>query len=227
MHIGLIGGIGPAATEFYYRGLIERHAKAGTQLDLTIVHADVREMSANLMVGAAQAQAEIFARLLRRLAAAGAELAAVTSMGGHFCIRELLAISPLPLVNAIPAVDAAIRARGLQKVGIIGTRVVMETGLYGGITATGVVRPEEDELDNIHTAYITMAGEGRVSDGQRHVFFAAGRELCQAQGAEAIVLGGTDLFLAFAGEDCGFPTLDCADIHVDALYRRSVAGQPA
>ena len=48
MHIGLIGGIGPAATEFYYRGLIDRHAAAGTTLDLTIAHADVREMSRNL-----------------------------------------------------------------------------------------------------------------------------------------------------------------------------------
>jgi aspartate racemase len=227
MHIGLIGGIGPAATEFYYRGLIDRHTRAGTQLDLTIAHADVREMGANLMAGAAQAQAEIFAGLLGRLAAAGVELAAVTSMGGHFCIRELLPISPLPLVNAIPEVDTAIRARGLGTVGIIGTRVVMETGLYGGITAARIVRPEGDALDEVHTAYITMAGEGRVTDAQRRAFFATGRRLCQAQNAEAVVLGGTDLFLAFAGQDCGFPTLDCADIHVDALYRRSVAGQPA
>ena len=99
MHIGLIGGIGPAATEFYYRGLIDRHAKAGTAPDLTIVHADVREMAANLASGDAQKQAEIFARLVQRLAAAGAELAAVTSMGGHFCIQELIAISPLPAIE--------------------------------------------------------------------------------------------------------------------------------
>ncbi len=227
MHIGLIGGIGPAATEFYYRGLIDRHAKTGTELDVTIAHANVREMGANLAAGAAQAQAESFARLLRRLAAAGAELAAVTSMGGHFCIRELQAISPLPLLNAVPEVDAAIRARGLRTVGIIGTRTVMETGLYGGITSARIVRPEGDALDEVHTAYITMAGEGRVTEAQRRVFFSVGRQLCEESGADVIVLGGTDLFLAFAGEDCGFPTLDCADVHVEALYRRSVAGQPA
>jgi aspartate racemase len=43
------------------------------------------------------------------------------------------------------------------------------------------------------------------------------------QGADAVMLGGTDLFLAFQGQDCGFPVLDCADVHVDALYRRSIA----
>ena len=229
MHIGLIGGIGPAATEFYYRGLIDRHAAAGSAPDLTIVHADVREMAANLASNNAQRQAEVFAGLIRRLAAAGAELAAVTSMGGHFCIRELEAISPLPLLNAIPEVDAAIRQRNLRTIGLIGTRNVMESGLYGGITAARIVRPEGEAFEQVHTAYITMAGIGRVTEEQRRVFFSVGRQLCETRGADAIVLGGTDLFLAFAGQECGFPVLDCADVHVEALYRRSIAtpGQPA
>ena len=48
MHIGLVGGIGPAATEYYYRGLIELHGGSGIPLELTIVHADVRELAQNL-----------------------------------------------------------------------------------------------------------------------------------------------------------------------------------
>ena len=64
MHIGLIGGIGPAATEFYYRGLIDRHARSNTALDLTIAHADVREMARNLANRDAQKQADAFAPLL-------------------------------------------------------------------------------------------------------------------------------------------------------------------
>ena len=54
MHIGLIGGIGPAATEYYYRGLIERHAGPGRHLELTIVHADVRELAQNLTLNDAR-----------------------------------------------------------------------------------------------------------------------------------------------------------------------------
>ena len=223
MHIGLIGGIGPAATEFYYRGLIDRHARAGTVLDLTIAHANVAEMAQNLADNAAQKQAETFARLIHRLAAAGAELAAVTSLGGHFCIRELEAISPLPLLNIIPAVDAAIRQRNLTTIGIIGTRNVMQSGLYGGITAAQVVRPEGETPDQVHNAYIAMAMAGHVTDAQRQIFFSAGQHLCRAQGAEAVLLGGTDLFLAFTGQDCGFPVIDGADIHVDALFQRSTA----
>jgi aspartate racemase len=218
MHIGLIAGIGPAATDFYYRGLIDRHAQAGIPLDLTMAHADVREMSRNLVGGNPVRQAEIFAGLVQRMKGAGAEAAVITSMGGHFCVKELTAISPLPVLNAIPAVDAALAKRGLRKIGILGTRAVMESHLYGGIPSVEVVPTEA--LDRVHDTYVAMATIGHVTEAQRQVFFEEGRRL-RARGAEAIMLGGTDLFLAFAGHDPGFPVIDCADIHVDAIFATS------
>lgn len=220
MHIGLIAGIGPAATDFYYRGLIDRHVAAGVPLDLTMAHADVREMSRNLVGGNPTRQAEIFAGLVQRMKGAGAEAAVITSMGGHFCVKELMAISPLPVLNAIPAVDAALATRGLKKIGILGTRTVMESHLYGGIPSVEVVPTEGTALDRVHDNYVAMATIGHVTEAQRQVFFEEGRKLC-ARGAEAIMLGGTDLFLAFAGHDPGFPVIDCADIHVDAIFTRS------
>ena len=220
MHIGLIAGIGPAATDFYYRGLIERHVAGGTPLDLTMAHADVREMSRNLVGNNPVRQAEIFAGLVQRMKGAGAEAAVITSMGGHFCVQELMAISPLPVLNAIPAVDAALAKGKFRKIGILGTRTVMETKLYGGIPSVDVVPTET--LDLVHDNYVAMATVGHVTEAQRQVFFEAGRALC-ARGAEAIMLGGTDLFLAFAGHDPGFPVIDCADIHVDAICAQSAA----
>jgi aspartate racemase len=223
MHIGLIGGIGPAATDFYHRGLIERHAASGIPLELTIAYASAPEMSRNMAERRPDRQAEIFARLIHRLKAAGAAAAAVTSMGGHFCIKELEAISPLPLINGLDPVDAAVKARHHGKVGIIGTRTVMESRLYGKITAAEVLAPQGDELGRVHQCYVAMAQSGRVTEEQRRTFFEAGRRLCNERGAEAVLLGGTDLFLAFVGRDCGFPVMDCADIHVDAIYERSAA----
>jgi aspartate racemase len=224
MHIGLIGGIGPAATEFYYRGLTDRHAKSGTRLELTIANAEVRDLAQNLAAKDARRQAEIFAGLISRLKAAGAEVAAVTSMGGHFCIGELVPISPLPLLNGIPEVEAAIRRGKFKTVGIIGTRMVMETGLYGAISSASatVAVPAGAEFDEVQENYMAMARAGRVNDAQRRVFFAAGERLCRDQDAEVVLLGGTDLFLAFQGYDPGFPVLDCADVHVDAIYQASL-----
>ena len=222
MHIGMIGGIGPAATEFYYSGLIARHAKAGTKLDLTIAHADVRELSENVANRDAKKQAAIFARLIERLAAAGAREAVITSMAGHFTVGELEPISALPLINALPAVNAAIKERKLKKVGILGTRTVMEGRLYGAVASVEFVLPEGADLDAVHTSYVEMARTAHVTEAQRQIFFRVGLNLCKTKGAEAVMLGGTDLFLAFAGHDPGFAVIDCADIHVDAIYKRSV-----
>ena len=157
MHIGLIGGIGPAATEFYYRGLIDRHANSGTRLELTIANAEVRDLSQNLANKDARKQAAIFVALITRLKTAGAQAAAVTSMGGHFCIGELLPISPLPILNGVPEVDAAVRRGNFKTVGIIGTRMVMETQLYGAISSAAVVVPTGAELDEVHENYVAMA----------------------------------------------------------------------
>ncbi len=143
-------------------------------------------------------------------------------MGGHFCIRELEAISPLPMLNAIPEVAAEIGRRKFKTVGILGTRMVMETRLYGSISSAAVVVPEGEALDEVHKNYAEMAMVGRVTDAQRQVFFAQGEKLCRDQGAEVVLLGGTDLFLAFQGHDCGFPVLDCADVHVEAIYKKSL-----
>ena len=168
-------------------------------------------------------QAGIFAPLIARLKAAGAQAAAVTSMGGHFCVGELIPISPLPILNGIPEVDAAVTRGRFKTIGIIGTRMVMETRLYGAISSATVVVPLGAELDEVHESYAAMATAGRVSDAQRRVFFAAGERLCREQGAEVVLLGGTDLFLAFHGvvrrTSCRPQRrlVDCLHVHIGAI----------
>ena len=224
MHIGLIGGIGPAATCFYYQGIIRAVAIRGGELELTVVHASAETLIANFGRDDTLAQAEIFKRLIERLAAAGAKVAAVTSLGGHFCIAELKKISPLPLIDIVDAVAAAIQDGGYKKLGLIGTRKVMESRLYGGLSSVEIIVPDEPDLERVHQNYVAMAVPGIVTEAQREVFFSVGRRLCEDHGAEAVLLGGTDLFLAFDDRDCGFKTIDCAIIHIAALARAAAQG---
>lgn len=218
MHVGLIGGIGPAATVFYYTQLVQRHAAAGKKLDLTIVHGDPREVSQNMLARAPERQAQVFAGLIARLKAAGAEYAAVTSMGSHFCVRELELITTLPLINIIPAMADAVRAKGCRRVGIMGTRAVIETKCYGALGGIEVLAPEGDAVMATHQNYTDMAISGAATEQHREFFFREGRDLMR-RGAEAVVLGGTDMFLAFEGRDCGFPIIDSAAAHVEAVAR--------
>ena len=223
MQIGLIGGIGPAATDFYYRSLISAFAARNTPLELTIVHADTPTLLANLSSGDTRAQIEIYKRLTDRLRAAGAACVVVTSIAGHFCIDGFKEVSPLPVVDMIAEVSAAIKSRGLKRIGILGTRTVMETRFYGGVTYAEIVPPDGNDLNDVHDAYVAMAASGTVTDAQRAVFVAACQRLLKDNGVEAIMLGGTDLALVFNQQTAGFPLVDCAAIHVEAIVRSAIA----
>src|SRR5689334_18858431 len=112
MHIGLIGGIGPAATDFYYRRLISAFAARHTVLELTIVHADTATLLAHLASNDVGAQIAIYKRLTDRLVAVGAACVVVTSIAGHFCINGFKDVSPLPVVDMIAEVSVAVKKRG-------------------------------------------------------------------------------------------------------------------
>ena len=222
MQIGLIGGIGPPATDFYYRRLISTFAHAGAPLDMTIVHADTPTLIAHLAGNDVAAQVAIYSRLTQRLARAGAGCVAVTSIAGHFCIEAFKPVSPLPVIDMIAEVGRAIGSLGFRRIGILGTRTVMASRFYGGVTAAEIIPPAGAALDAVHQAYVDMATAGAVTAAQRAVFMAASHDLLQG-GVEAILLGGTDLALAFAG-DVGFPVVDCAAIHADAIAALAMAG---
>lgn len=222
MHIGLIGGIGPAATEFYYNRMAKAHDAVGAEMDVTIVHASVRELLRHVLADERQAQAEVFKGFVERLKASGAEMAAVTSLGGHFCIKELEAISPLPILNALPVLESYFKEHQIGRIGIMGTSAIMRSNLYGAVSAVEIVVPPGDQLQATHDNYVAMAFAAEASEAQRAFFFETGKTMCDAQGADAVLLAGTDLFLAFDGEDCGFPVLDGGQIHIDALVKASL-----
>ncbi len=222
MHIGLIGGIGPAATEFYYRNLVKRHNKAGSKMDLTIVHADVATLIGNFTNRAYAAQVDDYMKYVRRLQAAGCDAIATTSMAGHFCIEQLIEASPLPVINAIPVINDYFSAHGIGNVGLLGTGGVMKSKLYGGITSAKVLVPKDDVFEKVSETYFALARTGMCTDEQRDFFFNTGRGMIN-RGADAIMLAGTDLCLAFDGAAPGFPVIDSALVHVDTIFEASVA----
>ena len=205
-NLGLIGGLGPGATVHYYQELVK--AQAG---ELLIVHADMDRVLGDVQRGDRSGLAAYFARLIERLAHGGADLAAISAITPHMCIRELEQISPLPLVNIIEEVGVEIRSRGYRRVALFGTRFVVESRMFGMLEGVEVIVP--DQVEEIHEAYMrTVAGgtEGRA------ILTRIARELP----VDAIVLAGTDLALIFDETNTDFPHVDCARTHIQAIVRR-------
>jgi aspartate racemase len=216
VHIGLIGGIGVAATVVYYQRLAAAvAARAAEPLALTIVHGDIQELIRNNLADRRAEQARAFLPLVERLKAAGCDCAALTSLGAHFCVDELVALSPLPIVSGVAPLDAYFVGRGIRRIGLLGTRVVMRTRLYGKLARTEALALD-GEIDLIGQTYQDVAVAGVCSPSQRALFLDAGQRLIAA-GAEAIVLAGTDLNLAFDGQNPGYPVIDALDVHVALL----------
>ena len=210
MHIGLIAGIGPAATDFYYRGLIDRHVAGGIPLDLTMAHADVREMSRNLVGNDPKRQAEIFAGLALRLKAAGAEVLAMPCNTAHAHAAAIRAAG-LPFVDMVAETAKAAAAGGAQRIGVLATPG--GEALYAAaLDAEGVEMVGLSEADRARfMAVVFGVKAGDTGPEQR----TAMRELAAAlvtAGAQGIIGGCTEVPLLLDAGDVAVPLTDSAEV---------------
>ncbi len=77
-------------------------------------------------------------------------------------------------------------------------------------------------LGIVNDLYMEMATQGKTSARQCETLFDIGSELCSEQGAEAVVLAGTDLFLAFDGHNCEYEVIDSALVHINAIIAQKL-----
>ena len=216
MHIGLIGGIGVAATIVYYQRLTAAVERLGGELDLTISHGDIQTLIRNNLADDRAPQAEIFARQIDSLKGAGCDCVALTSLGAHYCVDEMNALSSLPVVSGVAPLDDYFAGQGIGRIGLLGTRVAMRTRLYGQLRKTAAVALDA-EIEDLGQTYQDMAVSGTCTGDQRRRMIGAGQQMVDELGAEAVVLAGTDLNLAFDNQTPGYTVIDALDVHVSVL----------
>jgi len=217
--LGLIGGLGPAATVHYYRALVTAHEKAARVPRLLIAHADVQRVYAAVTAKDFNGLARYLAELITHLAAGGAEVTAIVAATPHICADRLVALSSLPLVNMLTEVAAAVRARDLKRVALLGTRFTIETRMFGCLDDIEVVMPQADEIERIHRIYSDFVA-GRGSGTQAEELRKLAQTFVARDGAQAVLIAGTDLSTVFTESNAGFPMIDCASVHIDAIVRR-------
>ena len=225
--LGLIGGLGVGAAIHYYRGLAEAHEARGSELRLLMAHAHMPRAVGYVRAGDRAGLAEYLAGLIRQLEAGGAQVAAIPAVTPHICIRELAELSPLPLVNMLAVTGREVQARGIRRAALFGTRYTMETGLFGCLGPVELVTPQPREVQYIHDTYMKLAESGRGSADDRRGLTDLAHTLCERDGAEAIILAGTDLALIFDEDNTDFPHFDCARAHMTAIMRSLLDGETA
>jgi aspartate racemase len=219
--LGLIGGLGPGATVYYYRGLLAAHAAVEKAARLLIAHADVNQVRAFVENDNRAGLARYLASFISSLSAGGAELSAIVAITPHICAAELTAISPLPLIDIVSEVAAEIQARHLKRVALLGTRFTVESRMFGRL-GVDVIMPKASEIERIHNTYMDALYD-RSSPEQIDELRQLARTLISRDGADAVLIAGTDLSMVLNERNAGFPTIDCADVHIRAIAKKLLA----
>lgn len=219
--LGLIGGLGPNATVYYYNGLIAAHKKQGAVARMLIAHADVDHGRPLAEAGRLDELARYLNGFIDATAAGGAEMAAIVAVTPHICSAQLTPLLKIPLIDMVQTVAEAIRDRGLKRVALFGTRSTVESKMFGRL-GVEVVMPTQDEIAFIHNSYLDVVYDRSTPPGIDRLRELA-HTLIKRDGAEAVLLAGTDLSMVMNEGNAGFPTLDCAGVHVNEITRRLLA----
>jgi aspartate racemase len=222
-HFGLVGGLGVGATVLYYQGIAAACAERSIVPRLTVVHANAPTALAFVQAGKIEDLAAYLAGFVGELAASGASFFASPAITPHICLPDLKRRVSLPMVDILQVTARRLRDRRLSRVALFGTKFTIDRNLFGALDALDIVRPRDDEVDEIHRIYLALATKGQISTDDEARLRELAHTLCRRDRIEAIVLAGTDLNLVFNEANAGFPAVDCAAAHIDAIVEQMMA----
>jgi len=160
----------------------------------------------------------------RKLAGAGADFAVCPDNTIHQAFPLVAAQSPLPWLHIAHAVAEDAQRQGLRTLGILGTKYLMEGPVYAdelGRYGIGFVIPDEDDRARINDVIFDQLVYGRFPEPSR-LFFNDVMERLKARGADAAVLGCTEIPLLVRPDDAPLPTLDSTRLLARAALHRAV-----
>jgi aspartate racemase len=220
--IGLIGGMSWNSTLEYYRLLNEMIASRLGSLHsakIMLYSLDFEEIECAQRESRWDDAASILAEAGKALKQAGADFLLICTNTMHKVADAVSESSGLPVLHIVDATGKAIRAQGLSKVGLLGTRFVMGEPFYRdrfkerfGID---VVVPAEDDQAIIHRIIYDELCRGEVSISSRQVCLKVIEGL-KGRGAEGVILGCTELPLLIRPDDVQIPLFDTTRLHAEA-----------
>jgi aspartate racemase len=223
--LGIVGGLGPESTIDYYRRILDawKEHNPGSSPSIVIDSLDV-DRGLRLVEHDRPALIEYLSASLSRLAAAGADFAAMAANTPHVVFDELSARSPIPVLSIVEAcADEAVR-RGLKRLGLLGTRFTMEGAFYPTVFARRgmeIVSPNPEERTWIHDRYIGQMLKGDFRDETRDGVISVITRLRDDKAIDGVVLGGTELTLLLSAPVVArLPALDTTALHVAAIVAR-------
>ncbi|ABI87736.1 aspartate racemase family protein [Burkholderia ambifaria AMMD] len=220
--IGLIGGMSWESSAEYYR-MINRHSKAlhggHHNAKSVLVTVDFAEIEALQRAQDWVALGERMADAARQLEAAGADLVVLTTNTMHRVYGAIEAAVALPFLHIADPTGAALRAAGVERVALLGTRYTMELPFYAERLrdkfGLDVLVPDEAARGDVHRIIYDELCHGVIDAASRATYVAIIDELAK-RGAQAVILGCTEITLLIGADDSPLPVFDTTALHAKA-----------
>ncbi len=226
--IGLLGGMSWESTALYYRLLNESAARrlGGLHSAPVIVHSvDFAPIEAMQVEGRWDDAALVLATAAKGLTTAGAELVALATNTMHKVAAPIEAAIEVPFVHLVDATAAALVRAGRRRVGLLATGFTMQDGFYHDRMAghgVDVLVPDQEERDEVHRVIYEELCLGVISDQSRDRYLQIAAGL-QRSGAEALVLGCTEIELLIRPGDTTLTQFPTTTIHVEAILEAALS----
>ena len=228
--IGLIGGMSWESSAEYYR-IINQTVRArlgGLRSARCLMWSfDFGEIEALQHAGRWDDAAAEMIAAAQRLERGGADFVVICTNTMHRMADQVQAAIGLPLLHIADPTAAKIRSTGLRKVGLLGTAFTMEHDFYKGrlVDQHGldVLVPGEDDRALVHRVIYEELVQGRAEPSSRQAYREVIARLVE-RGAEAVILGCTEIMLLVRPEDSAVPLFDTTALHAEAAVDLAVAG---
>lgn len=217
--IGLIGGMSWESTVPYYRQVNEtiKQQLGGLHSAKVVLYSvDFHEVERLQHAGDWDAAGAMMADTARALQVAGASFIVLCTNTMHKVAPAIEAAVQIPLLHIADPTAQEIKRAGLRKVGLLGTRFTMEQAFYKErlreLHGLEVVVPELADRDIVHRIIYEELCLGHISDAARVAYRRIMADMV-AQGAQAIILGCTEISLLVGQQDASVPLFDTTAIH--------------
>ncbi|MBD9480060.1 aspartate/glutamate racemase family protein [Pseudoxanthomonas sp. PXM02] len=227
--IGLIGGMSWESTVPYYR-LVNEGIKARLgglhSAKVVLYSVDFHDVEQLQRDGDWQTAGELLADAARRVQAAGADLLVLCTNTMHKVAPQMEAAVSIPLLHIADATAAAITTAGHGTVGLLGTRFTMEQDFYRQRLqdrhGLRVLVPDAEDRTVVHDVIYDELCRGVIRDASRDTYRRIMEDLV-ARGAQAIILGCTEIGLLVGPQDARVPLFDTTALHAGAAVDAALA----